>query len=116
MIAQYHALVTIIYANKTLYFNKNQNKAMNIYEFRVSEEKEWICANTIFGALKFYRGLTDYELDDFDPDNDDIVMIPPEKWNEYTITDPDNGNAVIETFEQYMQGKVDVDIIATTAL
>lgn len=91
---------------------------MNIYEFRINGEKEWICAWTLIEALQFYSGLTDISLIEFD-DKDDIILVPKEQWKDMNIVNPneldEQGNPVVtETFEEYMKGKTDVDIIATT--
>lgn len=91
----------------------------NIYEIRISGEKEWICADTAIEALKFYRGLTDLDLVDFD-DEDDIVEVPQSEWSKMNILDTeqpmgDNGNyPIIETFEEYMKHAQFTEIIATT--
>jgi hypothetical protein len=90
-----------------------------IYEFQINGEKEWICADTLFEALKFYYSINDLKLTDYD-NCDDIIEVPKEKWssmNILNIEEPrdDNGHyPVIETFEQYMQHAQFTEIIATT--
>lgn len=90
-----------------------------IYEFQINGEKEWICADTIFEALKFYHSLTDIDLVEFD-DEDDIIEVPKEKWSSMNILnieesrDDDGNYPIIETFEQYMQHAQFTEIIATT--
>lgn len=91
---------------------------MNIYEFKVSGETEWICANTIFEALQFYNTLNDMSIHDFSG-LDDIKIVPEVKWAEMNIdcidTVDDQGNQIkIQTFAEYMASAVKPDIIATT--
>lgn len=90
-----------------------------IYEFRISGEKEWICSDTLIEALKFYYGITEIDLLDFD-DEDDIVELPQSEWSKMNILDTeqpmdDEGNyPIIETFEEYMKHAQFTEIIATT--
>jgi hypothetical protein len=91
---------------------------MNIYEIKSQGEREWICAHTIFEALKFYHSLNDLEISDFD-DEDDIIIIPEDKWGEFNVIDPDdldeNEEAkVIHTFAERMKDQTVPDIIAST--
>lgn len=47
---------------------------MNIYEFRIQGEKEWVTAPTLIKALKVYEDITDNTVDDID-DEDDVVLL-----------------------------------------
>jgi PHD/YefM family antitoxin component YafN of YafNO toxin-antitoxin module len=92
---------------------------MNVYEIRTNGEKEWICASTLFECLKFYHGLNDLAITDFD-DDDDVVLIPEEDWPLMNVIDTDETDEtgehpILHTFEQYMKTATSVDIIATTA-
>ena len=90
-----------------------------IYEIRIAGEKDWVCADTAIEALKFYCGLTDMDLVDFE-NEDDIVEVTKENWSKQTIVDTespmdDNGDyPIIETFEEYMNHAHETEIIATT--
>lgn len=90
-----------------------------IYEIRIAGEKDWVCADTAIEALKFYCGLTDMDLVDFE-DEDDIVEVPKEDWSNKTIVDTvshiyeDGDYPIIETFEEYMNHAHETEIIATT--
>lgn len=90
-----------------------------IYQININGEKEWIAADTAIEALKFYHGLTDVDLTDFE-DDDDIFELPKSEWPNHNILDTevprdDDGNyPIIETFEQYMTHAQFCEIIATT--
>ena len=89
-----------------------------IYEIRIAGEKEWICADTAIEALKFYFGLTEMDLSDFE-DEDDIVEIPKSEWDRKFIYDTDeqdkNGNYPIsQTFAEFMKTATGCEMIATT--
>jgi len=87
-----------------------------IYEFQINGEKEWVCADTIVEALKFYFGLTDMSITDFEND-DDIIEVPKEKWAEMKILNVDDEDDIRTetTFAEYMGKEADrADIIATT--
>lgn len=86
---------------------------MKIFEFQINDEKDWVCANTIFHALKTHNSITGMDLIDFE-DSDDIIEIPEEKWGEYRVTDEDGGEE--STFKEYMVGQIESTIIATTAV
>lgn len=91
---------------------------MNIYEIQVGNEKDWICANTIFQVLKFYHSINDLEFYDFD-DNDDIIIVPESEWKNHNIIDIENSDEngeyiILQTFEEYMETAIVPDIIATT--
>lgn len=91
-----------------------------IYEIRIAGEKDWVCADTAIEALKFYCGLTDMDIIEFEDEDDDIVELPREMWSKKYIIDiekpmDDGGNyPVIETFEEYMRHAEFTEIIATT--
>lgn len=92
---------------------------LKIYQFNVGGESEWLCAHTVFEALKFYHSLNDLCIVDFE-NEDDIIEIPRNEWKNHNIVDfdemDDDGNyKVIETFEECMKGRVSADIIASTA-
>lgn len=92
---------------------------MKIYQITSGGETEWVCANTVFQALKYYNSITDLELSDYD-DEDDITEVPESKWSEMNITDPDDlddeGNPkVIQTFAERVKEETIPDIIASTA-
>lgn len=91
------------------------NKLMNVYEFRVSGEKEWICANTIIEALQFYYSLNSIDLVEFS-ETDDIVLVPESEWASMEILDIEaaDEDSVNQTFAQYMKTAIEPDIIATT--
>lgn len=96
---------------------KTESK-MKIYAIQSQGETEWICAHTIFEALKYYHSINDLEITDFD-DDDDIVIVPEDKWGEMTVIDPDdldeNENPkVIHTFADVMKEQTTADIIAST--
>ena len=91
---------------------------MKIYAIKAQGETEWICANTVFHALKFYHYINDMEIIDYD-DEDDIEIVPEEKWPEMTIIDPDeweeNGDPkVIQTFADFMKTATEPEFIAST--
>ena len=91
---------------------------MNIYEITSQGETEWICANTVFQALRFYNSINDLEIRDYD-DEDDIKIVPKEKWNDMKITDPEeweeNGDhKIISTFAEFMENQISPDIVAST--
>ncbi len=85
---------------------------MNIYEFQMNGEKDWICAKTIIEALKLYKILTSIEIDNFE-DDDDIVLIPQTEWHEYHIVD---SKGILDdiTFEEYMQTAEKTHMIASS--
>ena len=93
---------------------------MNIYEIQWQRqgEREWVAAHTTVEAIKVYCSATDMDLTDFD-DEDEIVMIPREKWSgmviynaDYDKADPDD--LKYKTFEQWMAENSRPDIIAGT--
>jgi len=90
-----------------------------IYEFSVGGEKEWVCADTLIEALKYYYDLTAMSISEFEND-DDIIEIPKEKWAEMKITDTEGieddetGFPILMTFAEYMETANRCDIIATT--
>ena len=91
-----------------------------IYEIHINGEKEWICADTSLEALKFYCGLTDILLTEFE-DDDDIIEVPKEKWSKMNIVDTeveplsDGSYPIVMSFDEYMRIEATkVDIIATT--
>lgn len=90
---------------------------LKIFELRWTEqgEKEWMCARTNIEALKCYLNITDTNIIELD-DLDEIVEIPKEKWSEYKVVNPDHdGDDWKEmTFEDWMEGRTDPDIIAGT--
>ena len=91
---------------------------MKIFEISISDETDWVCANNIIQALKFYCDLTGTHIYCFD-DTDDIVEVPPEKWKHMDILDTgsydEQGEHPVEqTFEDFMKTAVRPDIIATT--
>jgi hypothetical protein len=97
---------------------KLEMKNMNIYAIKTQGETEWICANTVFQALKLYHYNNDLEIVDYD-DEDDIEIVPKEEWSKFTITDPDltdeNGNdMIIQTFEDFMKTATEPEFIAST--
>jgi len=65
-------------------------------------ETEWIYANTIFEALKYYHSINDMEIDDYD-DEDDINIVPEGEWDDMIITNPDGEEDT--TFANFMKGK-----------
>jgi hypothetical protein len=91
---------------------------MNIYEFQTNGEKDWICADTLIEAFQHYNSLNDWEINDFAP-TDDIIIIPEEEWENYTIVDEENndenGSNKTVTFTEYMIGNIDIELIASTA-
>lgn len=92
---------------------------MKIYAITSNGETEWICANTVFEALKYYKTINDCEIDDYD-DDDDIVEVPESKWGEMNIIDPDDLDEneepkIIQTFAERMKDETEPDIIASTA-
>ena len=87
-----------------------------IYEIQTNGEKEWVCADTAIEALKAYSSITDITLSDFEND-DDIVEVPKEKWENMYIFDIDSNivGKVKTTFAEYMEKEaISADIIATT--
>jgi|GEM_PF-4992495 len=91
---------------------------MNIYAIKSQGEIDWICANTIFQALKFYHLNNDMEISDYD-DSDDIELIPKEKWGELNITDTDELDEnedpkIISTFAEFMKTATEPEFIAST--
>jgi hypothetical protein len=91
---------------------------MKIYAIHSQGETDWIHANTIFEALRFYNSINDMEINDFD-DGDDIDIVPEEKWKEMIITDPDdfdeNENPkVLQTFAEFMEGESGAGFVAST--
>jgi len=66
-----------------------ENKKLNIYELQFSDdEKVWIAAYTAIQALKFHESETDTGLIELNYE-DDIIILPEEKWGEYYVTNPD---------------------------
>lgn len=86
---------------------------MNIYNFKINGENEFIAANTIFEAIKHYNSINGLEISDFE-NTDDIVLIPENEWSEYYITD-EQGNK-LQTFEEYMKTVISVELFATSCI
>lgn len=75
---------------------------MRIYEIQSGGEKEWICANTAIQALKEYSNITGNSIHDFD-DDDEIIEVSEDKWNEMEITFPDESDQKPMTFREYVK-------------
>lgn len=79
---------------------------MKIFEIRWSDrdgfknEKSWVAALTPIEAIKTYTSTTNLGLFDFE-NEDDIVELPKEKWNEHFITD-ENGKKEM-TFAEWIE-------------
>jgi len=98
----------------------NKKEKLNIYELQFSDDhKLWIAAYTAIQALKFHEAETDVGLIELN-DNDDIVILPKEKWDKYKITNPDydstnpDDNWKEKTFKQAMENMNAPDWIAGT--
>jgi len=92
---------------------------LRIFEIRytASGEKEWVCAYTNIQALQLhmmYCGLSFYDYDS----NDEIVEIPRDQWANFNIRnddwDEESADWQTKTFEEYMIGKTEPDIITGT--
>lgn len=86
---------------------------MRIFEFQINGEREWVAAYTFIEAIQTHSRITDMDLVEYDS-KDEIVELPKEKWNEMIVKDPDEEEPD-QTFAQWMDGRVDADIIASTA-
>ena len=82
------------------------------------DETEWIAAKSIIHALQVYSSITGTDLTDFESD-DEITEVPREKWaelsvrnNDYDPEDPEDWQC--KTFEEWMDGRTEPDIIAGT--
>ena len=93
---------------------------MKIYEIQYNcGEKEWIAANTIIEALKISSGFSDMDLVDFEYE-DEIIIVPKEKWKDMYVTDPDcydenNEQRKLYSFQEWMDKNNKPDMIAMTA-
>ena len=87
---------------------------MNVYEIQTQGEKEWIAAENIIQALRYYESVTDIGLIHFDL-HDDIVEIPKEKWNDYYIKFEDDPSIKDKTFASYVPYLMNPEIICSTA-
>lgn len=100
-------------------YTKNEFK---IYEFHVDGETIWICAKTIFQAIKWYfdqpEDTKKFEEINFEQDN--ITELPYREWDKFYIFDPnkkrpDGKPEIIESFYSYMlKPDLTVDCIAST--
>lgn len=91
---------------------KNRN---NIYEFRINGEKDWVSASTMIEAIYHYIEVKCMNFEEFTV-NDDVVLIPTEKWVDYKAFDEEFSGKEI-TFQEWMdENPEDVGFIATTEI
>jgi hypothetical protein len=90
---------------------------LKIFELRWTkqEEKYWVCAKTNIQALMCYLNNCSMSLNDLD-EADEIVEIPRNEWGNYKIKnmDYDGDDWEYMTFEEWMEGRTEPDIIAGT--
>ena len=73
---------------------------MKIFEIQVNGEKEWVSGSTIFEALKTYCNFTEMSIQDFE-DEDDMIEIPKEQWDDYYVIDDDDKSR--QSFTEFMK-------------
>jgi len=71
---------------------------MKLYQINWTsqDEKEWVASISLIGAIKFYCLETDFDISDFE-DDDEIIEISESEWDklivknlDYDETDPDD--------------------------
>ena len=87
---------------------------MNVYEIQTQGEKQWVAAQNVIQALKYYESTTGIGLIDFDL-CDNIVEVPKEKWNDYGIRFQDAYSIDRVTFASYVPCLKSPEIICSTA-
>jgi hypothetical protein len=92
-------------------------KELKIFELRWIKqgEKEWMAARTNIEAIKTYLSITGTDIVDLDPE-DEIVEIHRNEWGNYKIKnmDYDGDDWEYMTFEEWIEGRTEPDIIAGT--
>lgn len=84
---------------------------LKIFEIRHEDgEMEWCTGYTNLHALSNYVSTTECCLSDLDAA--EIVELPKEKWEDYTVTDDEGRKSFAEWMEQ--NGRTRPDIIAGT--
>lgn len=87
-----------------------ETNELRIFEFRSGKSaKEWIAAKTVIKALQLYEDITGIEIWDWQEDSD-IVELPKEKWEKYTVINSDDKM----TFKQWMELNTKPDFITAT--
>lgn len=86
---------------------------MKIFEiyWPKDDQKSWIAANSIIGAIQTYCANTDFMLCDFDGD-EEITEIYPDTWDNFSVTDEDE--KIEQSFTEWMKENKYPDIIAET--
>lgn len=85
----------------------------NIYRIETEGEIEWIYAEgDLLNVLKWYTDNHDLFLNDIDS----ITLLPREEWKNKNIRieDPDGGEDIVQTFEEYCKGMKSNEMIAST--
>jgi len=85
----------------------------NIYRLESNSEIEWIYAEgDLLAVLKWYIEEFEWELADIDS----ITLLPRKEWKNKTtnIQDPDGGEDIVQTFEEYCMGMKYNEMIASS--
>lgn len=64
---------------------------MKVFEIKWTsqDEKEWITAESLIAAIKFYCSETSWDIQDFE-DDDEIREVPQEEWSKIKVKNDDN--------------------------
>jgi hypothetical protein len=80
---------------------------IKIFEIRWTSqnEKEWIAAYSLIGALKEYCSTTGTDLVDME-DDDEIIELPESEWDKHTVRLEEEGDNTI-TFREFLEKELD---------
>lgn len=93
---------------------------MNLYSLSINGETEMIAAKTNIQALRFYCGLTGFDIRDADfSDDDTIEEFPKEKWadtmvlnTDYDENDPEDKKE--RSVLEMMEGLTEPELISSS--